>query len=67
MTNSAWFFYTLSQGTAAIVGLLVSARLIQYQLERQRRERRTEDLREETKEFEDKFGDVVPPMAGTFF
>lgn len=67
MVNSAWFFSTLSQGTAAIVGLLVSARLIQYQLERQRRERRTEDLREEIKEFEEKFGDVVPPMAGAFF
>lgn len=67
MVNSAWFFSTLSQATAAIVGLLVSARLIQYQLERQRRERRTEDLREETKEFEEKFGDVISPMAGAFF
>ena len=61
-----WFFSTLSQGTAAIVGLLVSARLIQYQLERQRRERRTEDLREEIQEFDEKFGHILSPMGGTF-
>lgn len=66
MVNPAWFFSTLSQGTAAIVGLLVSARLIQYQLERQRRERRTEDLREEIQEFDEKFGHILSPMAGTF-
>lgn len=66
MVNPAWFFSTLSQGTAAIVGLLVSARLIQYQLERQRRERRTEDLREEIQDFEDKFGHILPPITSTF-
>lgn len=66
MVNPAWFFSTLSQGTAAIVGLLVSARLIQYQLERQRRERRTEELRDEIQEFEKKFGDILSPMTGTF-
>ncbi|WP_157972750.1 hypothetical protein [Haloprofundus halophilus] len=66
MVNPAWFFSTLSQGIAAIVGLLVSARLIQYQLERQRRERRTEDLREEIQDFDEKFGHILSPMAGTF-
>lgn len=66
MVAPAWFFSTLSQATAAIVGLLVSARLIQYQLERQRRERRTEDLREEIQEFDEKFGHILSPMAGTF-
>lgn len=66
MVDTAWFFSTLSQATAAIVGLLVSARLIQYQLERQRRERRTEDLREEIQELEEKFGHILPPMVGTF-
>jgi hypothetical protein len=66
MVDPAWFFSTLSQGTAAIVGLIVSARLIQYQLERQRRERRTEDLREEIQEFDKKFGHILSPMAGTF-
>lgn len=65
MVNPAWFFSTLSQGTAAIVGLLVSARLIQYQLERQRRERRTEDLRKEVQELDEKFGHILSPMTGT--
>jgi hypothetical protein len=40
---------------------------IQYQLERQRRERRTEDLREETLEFTEKYGDILSPIAGEFF
>jgi hypothetical protein len=66
MVNPAWFFSTLSQGTAAIAGLLVSARLIQYQLERQRRLRRTEELRTETREFKKKFGHIISPITGTF-
>lgn len=66
MVDPAWFFSALAQSTASIAGLLVAARLIQYQLERQRRERRTEDLREEVQEFDEKFGHILPPMTGTF-
>jgi hypothetical protein len=66
MVNPAWFFSTLAQATAAIVGLLVSLSAIQYQLERQRRERRTEDLRDETIEFKEKYTDIIPSITSEF-
>lgn len=66
MVNSAWFFSTLAQATAAIVGLVVSLSAIQYQLERQRRERRTEDLRDATRSFEEKYEGIISTLAGEF-
>jgi hypothetical protein len=66
MVNPAWFFSTLAQAVAAIVGLLVSLSAIQYQLERQRRERRTEDLRQATQAFQDKFEHIIAALGSGF-
>ena len=67
MVDPAWFFSTLPQATAAIVGFLISLRAIQYQLEKQRRETRTRDARQDLLDFKEKYMDILHPIAGQFY
>jgi hypothetical protein len=55
MANPAWFFSTLAQATAAIVGFFIALATVIYQLERAEKRRKTEDLRDSFEEFRDFF------------
>lgn len=59
MADPAWFFSTLAQSTAAIIGFIIAFSAVLYQLDRQRRERRTQELREELIDFEDEYDEVL--------
>lgn len=67
MVDPAWFFSTLPQITAAIVGLLISLRAIQYQLEKQRRETRTREAHQDPLDFKEKYNDLLHSVAGVFY
>lgn len=53
MASPEWFFSTLAQSSAAIAGLVIAFSAVLYQLERQRREKRTDELREVLIDFQD--------------
>jgi len=53
MPNPAWFFSTLAQATAAIVGFFIALATVIYQLERAEKRSKTEDLRDSYREFRD--------------
>ncbi|WP_169333099.1 hypothetical protein [Halomicrobium katesii] len=66
MSEADYFFSALAQSTAAIAGLVITLSAVRYQLERQRRERRTEDLREAMIELEEKYTPILNVIAGEF-
>lgn len=55
MVSPAWFFSTLAQATAAIIGFVIAFGAVLHQLERRHRERRTQELREELLDLKEEF------------
>lgn len=66
MASPEWFFSTIAQATAAIVGFVIAFSAVIYQNERQRREQRTESLREGLSELRTKYKDIVETMSTSF-
>ena len=63
MAKPAWFFSTLAQVTAAIVGFIVAFSAGLYPLERQRREDRTDRLRNALIDFRNEYFDVIRSLS----
>lgn len=59
MVSPTQLFSMLTQAVAGIVGFVVSFGAVLYTLERQRRERRTERLREELRDFKSTYENVI--------
>jgi len=59
MVNPAWFYSTLAQSSAAIIGFIIAFTAVIHQLERQTRERRTQELREILSTFEEDYRIVL--------
>lgn len=53
MADPAWFFSTLAQAIAAIIGFFIALATVIYQLDKVEKRRKTEDLRESYKEFKE--------------
>lgn len=66
MASPEWFFSTIAQAAAAIVGFVIAFSAIIYQMERRRREQRTEELREHLSDLHSKYMDVIAVMASGF-
>jgi hypothetical protein len=56
MVAPQYFFSTLAQASAAIVGFVIAVAAALYTLERQRVERRTDEFREALTEFKNRYG-----------
>ena len=63
MVNPAYFFSTLAQVSATIVGFIIAFSVGLYPLERRRREDRTDRLREALRDFRDEYKGVVQVMS----
>lgn len=59
MASPGWFFSTLAQVTATIAGFIIAFSGVLHQLERQRRESVTEELRDDILDFEEKYVPVI--------
>jgi hypothetical protein len=59
VVDSAWFFSTLAQVSATIIGFVAALTIGLYTLERQRRREGTDRLRRSLTEFEDKYGRIT--------
>ncbi|MUV60011.1 hypothetical protein [Halobacterium sp. CBA1126] len=66
MAELDWFFSTLSQSSAALIGLVITFTAVLFQLERQRRRDRTEELRSGLIDLKDKYEAVLAAIAGVF-
>jgi hypothetical protein len=62
MASPEWFFSTLAQSSAAIIGFVLAFSAVIHQLERQQREKRTDKLRDELIELRYKYGNVIHNM-----
>lgn len=63
MVAPEWFFSTLAQASAAIVGFIVALAAIVYSLERQRRDNRSDRLREALIRFKNRYYRVVRAIS----
>lgn len=63
MAGPAWFFSTLAQVSATIAGLFAAFSVGQHQLERRRREDRTDRLRRALIDFRNEYFNVVRSMS----
>jgi hypothetical protein len=63
MVFSAWFFSTLAQATAAIIGLTIAFTVSTHLSRRERRKNRTDDLREELTDLRTKYQPVLDTMS----
>jgi len=63
MVDPAYFFSTLAQVSATIVGFIIAFSVGLYPLERRRREDRTDRLREALRDFRDEYNGVVQVMS----
>lgn len=66
MTDATAFFTTVTQGTAAIAGILVGFRAVQYQLERQRRQENTDTVRTELRRLRKQHHDRINSIVRGF-
>lgn len=56
MVEAHYFFSTLAQASAAVVGFIIAVAAVLYSLERQRVERRTDEYRDALTEFRNRYG-----------
>lgn len=66
MASPEWFFATIAQAIATIVGFVIAFSAVIYQIERQRREQRTEHLRDNLSDIRTKYQDLIAVMATSF-
>jgi hypothetical protein len=64
MTDATAFLTTITQATAAIAGIIVGFRAVQYQLERQRRQENTERVRTELRKLRKEHHDRINSILG---
>lgn len=67
MASPEWFFSTMAQSVAAIIGFIMAFTAVLYSLERQRREERTDDLRAELIDLRDKYIDILDKIESALF
>ena len=63
MVSSAWFFSTLAQATAAIIGLTLAFTVSTHLSRRERRKARTDELRKELADLREKYQYVLDTMS----
>lgn len=63
MVEPQFFFSTIAQASAAVVGFIVAVAAALYTLERQRVERRTDDFRDSLTEFANRYGFAIETLA----
>lgn len=63
MVSSAWFFSTLAQATAAIIGLTLAFTISTHLSRRERQKARTDELREELADLREKYQYVLDTMS----
>lgn len=64
MTDATAFLTTITQATAAIAGIIVGFRAVQYQLERQRRQENTDRVRTELRRLRKEHHDRINSILG---
>lgn len=61
--SPAWFYSTLAQSTAAVIGLTIAFTISTHLSRRERRRKRTDDLKRETIEFSEKYQPILDTIA----
>lgn len=61
--SPAWFYSTLAQSTAAVIGLTIAFTISTHLSRRERRRKRTDDLKRETIEFSEKYQPIIDTIA----
>jgi hypothetical protein len=65
MASPEWFFSTLAQSSAALIGFIIAIATVQYQFERRRIDKRTEELRDELRKMKNKYRSIFTTISIT--
>jgi len=66
MVSSAWFYSSIAQASAAIIGLTIAFTISTHLSRRERRRRKTDEAREEAVELKQKYQPTLDTIAETF-